>query len=156
MKKMIVYKKGNIFESKMACLVNPVNTVGVMDKGLALAFKKKYPRMFRVYQTLCKRRMLEVGAPWLWTYTPVGVQVLLFPTKVHWRAPSKPHYIGDGLRTFADRVHNNAYADPVTSIAFPALGCGLGGLDFETQVRPLMEMYLSELPIDVEVYLQKR
>lgn len=148
---MILYKTGNIFDADVLCLVNPVNTVGVMGKGLALAFKQQYPRMFRAYQTLCKYDMLTIGNPWMWS-SSFGEFVLLFPTKVHWRAPSLTRYIGDGLCSFADKVHRGVYKYPIESIAFPALGCGLGGLDFETQVKPLFEMYLADLPIRVEVY----
>ena len=150
----ITYKTGNIFDADVLCLVNPVNTVGVMGKGLALAFKKRYPRMFGAYRTLCKTGMLTIGNPWLWS-NPFGEFVLLFPTKAHWRSPSRPHYIGDGLRSFADKIHGGVYKYPIESIAFPALGCGLGGLDFEKQVKPLFEMYLADSPIRVEVYKRR-
>jgi len=148
---MITYQTGNIFSSKAQVLVNPVNTVGVMGKGLALAFKEKYPRMFRVYKTLCRDGLLRVGFPWLWSDTE-GHYVLLFPTKVHWKYFSRVEYIEEGLQSFAARIEGHAYGFPITSIAFPTLGCGLGGLDFRTQVKPLMETYLSNLPIAVEVY----
>ncbi len=152
---MITYKHGDIFTSEAQCLVNPVNTVGVMGKGLALEFKRRYPRMFRVYKTLCEKGLLTIGFPWAWTSAADGSYILLFPTKRHWRGPSLESYIEIGLRSFAERVTTNKFIYPIYSIAFPALGCGLGGLDFETQVKPLMEQYLSDLLIDVEVYTSK-
>ncbi|KKN85782.1 hypothetical protein LCGC14_0275890 [marine sediment metagenome] len=147
---MITYQQGNIFDSQMECLVNPVNTVGVMGKGLALEFKRRYPAMFSSYVRLCNSKQLVVGNPHLWT-GPFGFKVLLFPTKKHWRQPSKELYIKGGLRVVAQAVS----AGLIDSIAFPAIGCGLGGLDFETQVRPLLDKYLADLPIDVEVYMPK-
>ena len=144
----ITYKQGNIFDSQMECLVNPVNTVGVMGKGLAREFKRRYPAMFREYVRLCNSKQLVVGNPHLWT-DPFGFKVLLFPTKKHWRQPSKEMYIKGGLHV----VSQTGLTDLIDSIAFPAIGCGLGGLDFETQVRPLLDKYLADLPIDVEVYI---
>ncbi len=145
---MITYKHGNIFDSTMQCLVNPVNTVGVMGKGLALDFKQRYPAMFSSYVHLCNSKQLVVGNPHLW-HDSFGFKVLLFPTKEHWRDPSQVRYIEDGLRV----VSQAGLEDIIDSIAFPAIGCGFGGLDFETQVRPLLDKYLEDLPIDVEVYI---
>ncbi len=150
----ITYKHGNIFDSQMECLVNPVNTVGVMGKGLALEFKRRYPAMFREYVRLCKGRELVVGNPHLWIGT-TGSYIILFPTKKHWRQPSKELYIKGGLRVISQAIRTGTLSlyYPIDGIAFPAIGCGLGGLDFETQVRPYMEQYLEDLPIDVEVYI---
>ncbi len=150
---MITYKHGNIFDSQMECLVNPVNTVGVMGKGLALEFKRRYPWMFCVYKTLCNKGLLTIGYPRAWTSALDGSYILLFPTKRHWKGPSLESYIEAGLRSLVDRVRENKFIYPIHSIAFPAIGCGLGGLDFETQVRPLLDKYLADLPIDVEVYI---
>ena len=150
---MITYKHGNIFDSQMECLVNPVNTVGVMGKGLAREFKRRYPAMFREYVRLCKGRGLVVGNPHLWIGT-TGFCIILFPTKKHWRQPSRELYIKDGLRVIAQAIRAGTLSmfHPIDGIAFPAIGCGLGGLDFETQVRPLLDKYLADLLIDVEVY----
>lgn len=153
---MITYKQGDIFESDAQVLVNPVNTVGVMGKGLALEFKKRYPEMFRSYKELCSNKQLVVGNPHLWVGTS-GSYIILFPTKKHWRQPSKELYIKGGLRVIAQAIRTGTLCmfHPINSIAFPALGCGLGGLNFETQVKPLMETYLSDLPINIEVYTCK-
>lgn len=144
---MITYVVGNLFESPARVLVNAVNTVGAMGKGIAREFKRIYPEMFRQYQILCERKQFTIGQ--LWLYKTPNKWILNFPTKTHWRYPSKPEYIEAGLRKFVA-----TYADKgITSIAFPQLGCGNGELDWETVVKPLMEQYLNKIPIDVFVYL---
>lgn len=120
-----------------------------MGKGLAKQFKQRYPDMYVQYRVLCKSGQLHIGD--LWLYKASDKWILNFPTKQHWGERSKPEYIEAGLQKFAD-----IYAqEGITSIAFPALGAGHGGLDFASQVRPLMEQYLAPLPIDVTVYLPK-
>ena len=143
---MIRWVEGDIFGSKAQTLVNPVNTVGVMGKGLALAFKKRYPDLNRQYQVECETGGFDVGQ--LWLYKAEDRWILNFPTKQHWRSKAQVDYVEVGLRTFVE-----TYADlGIRSIAFPKLGCGLGGLDWEYEVKPLMERYLADLPIEVEVY----
>ena len=143
---MIEYIEGDIFESPAQVIVNTVNTVGVMGKGLALAFKKRYPDMFERYKQACDNNSLTIGK--LMLFYEADHWLLLFPTKEHWRNPSKLEYIEAGLQKFV-----RAYADKsITSVAFPRLGCGNGGLDWE-EVRPLMERYLSPLPIDIYIYV---
>ena len=143
---MLEYIEGNIFNSPAQVIVNTVNTVGVMGKGLALSFKKKYPQMFASYRSACERRQLKTGKLMLW-YAP-DHWILLFPTKENWRNPSKLEYIENGLIKFI-----NTYAEKnITSIAFPRLGCGNGELNWD-DVRPLMEKYLKPLPIDIYIYL---
>ena len=143
---MILYVKGNLLQSPAQVLVNTVNTVGVMGRGIALEFKRLFPEMYRQYRELCERGQFGIGM--LWLYKSPNKWVLNFPTKKHWRNPSRVEYVEAGLRKFV-----NSYADlGVHSIAFPALGCGNGQLDFETQVKPLMEKYLRQLPIEVFIY----
>ena len=143
---MLKYVRGDIFNSPAQVLVNTVQTVGVMGKGIALSFKKKYPEMFTIYRKACDKHQLVIGKLMLW-YGP-DHWILNFPTKEHWRNPSKMEYIEKGLMAFQRK-----YADyNITSIAFPKLGCGNGELDWE-QVKPLMEKYLKELPIDIYIYL---
>jgi O-acetyl-ADP-ribose deacetylase (regulator of RNase III) len=149
---MLTYKTGDIFESDAQALVNPVNCVGVMGKGLALEFRLRYMKMFLVYMDLCRKGEMRIGR--ISMCTVKGGSVLLFPTKKHWRDPSKVSYIEKGLMGYRHAVLAG-YMMFQDSIAFPALGCGLGGLDFDSQVRPLMEKYLSDLPIDVQVYTSK-
>lgn len=143
---MITYLKGDIFSSPAQVLVNTVNTVGVMGKGVALEFKKRYPEMFKSYERVCNDKQLEIGKLLLWKGPDKWV--LMFPTKQHWRNPSKLEYIEAGLQKFADTYMEKG----ITSAAFPRLGCGNGGLDWE-KVRPLMERYLKPLLIPVYIYV---
>ena len=142
---MLSYVEGDLFGSPAQVIVNTVNTVGVMGKGIALEFKKRYPDMFEYYKKVCDKHNLVIGKLMLY-YAP-DHWLLLFPTKEHWRNPSKLEYIEKGLMTFVRK-----YADyNITSIAFPKLGCGNGELNWD-DVKPLMEKYLKDLPIDVYIY----
>lgn len=143
---MIRYIEGDIFKSPAQVLVNTVNTVGVMGKGIALEFKKRYPDMFETYREACEKRRLKTGSLIL-CYEP-DHWVLLFPTKEHWRNPSRLDYIESGLSKFC-----RTYAEKgISSIAFPRLGCGNGELNW-TDVQPIMEKYLKDLPLDTYIYL---
>ena len=144
---MITYVDFSLFDSPAKVLVNTVNTVGVMGKGIAKEFKGIYPEMFKGYQQLCEKRMLDIGD--LWVYKTPHKWVLNFPTKKHWRSPSKPEYLEAGLEKFA-RVYQEAR---ITSISFPQLGCGNGELDWKTQSKPLMEKYLKGLPIEIFIHV---
>lgn len=143
---MIKYVKGNIFNSPSKIIVNTVNTVGVMGKGIALEYKNRYPDMFIRYQNLCQKKLLDIGKLYLWKKSDKWV--LLFPTKKHWRNPSKLEYIEQGLIKFVENW-DKLGAD---SIAFPRLGCGNGGLDWNI-VKPLMERYLNKIPMQILVYV---
>lgn len=137
---------GNIFDSTAKTVVNTVNCVGVMGKGIAEEFKRRFPEMFREYVRLCDLGEVRPGQPYL--YTDIyGTSIINFPTKNHWKSPSKLSYISDGLNWFVQNYEQLG----ITSIAFPPLGCGNGGLKWEI-VGPLMYQTLSSLPIDIEVY----
>lgn len=143
---MIEYIEGNIFNSPAQVIVNTVNTVGIMGKGLALSFKKRYPKMYEAYRTVCDKRQFSIGKLMLY-YAP-DHWVLLFPTKENWRSPSSIEYLEEGLKKFVCM-----YADKgITSIAFPKLGCGNGELAWN-DVRPVMEKYLKPLPIVIYIYI---
>jgi O-acetyl-ADP-ribose deacetylase (regulator of RNase III) len=146
---MILYVKGDMFQSPAQVLVNTVNTAGVMGKGLALDFKRLYPEMFEQYRSLCETRQIQIGT--LWLYKTPNKWVLNFPTKKHWREPSRLEYVEAGLKKFV-AVYSRM---GIHSIAFPALGCGNGQLDFAAEVQPLMEKYLRKLPIEAFVYPQR-
>ena len=89
---MINYKQGNIFNSNMETLVNPINCIGVMGKGLAKTFKQRYPKMYKQHQKMCHPNLIHPG--YLYPYYGQGiVKVLNFPTKLHWRNPSRIQYI---------------------------------------------------------------
>jgi len=146
---MITYVIGDLFQTPARVMVNTVNTVGVMGKGIAKDFKRIYPEMFRQYQALCEKKEFDIGK--LWLYKTSHKWVLNFPTKKHWRSPSKVEYIEAGLKKFVSSYEDKG----ITSIAFPMLGCGNGELDWDKQVRPLMEDYLNKLPIDIYIYLYR-
>jgi O-acetyl-ADP-ribose deacetylase (regulator of RNase III) len=142
---VITYVSGNLFDSPAQVLCNTVNCVGVMGKGIALEFKKRYPKMFDDYQSRCKAANVKPGVPYLWENSET--QVLNFPTKRHWREGSRMEDIEAGLQYLA--AH---YTDlGICSIAMPPLGCGNGGLDWML-VKPLMEQYLANIP-DLEVFV---
>lgn len=146
---MISYVSGNLFQSPAQVLVNTVNTVGVMGKGIAFDFKRLFPEMYQQYRELCEQNQFKIGM--LWLYKSPNKWVLNFPTKKHWRHPSHVEYIEAGLQKFVNSYTNLG----IHSIAFPSLGCGNGQLDFETQVKPLMEKYLRNLPIEVFIYYSR-
>lgn len=144
---MITYVVSNLLQSPARVLVNTVNIDGVMGKGIAKDFKSIYPEMFKEYQSLCERKLFNIGQ--LWLYKTQYKWILNFPTKEHWRSPSKLKYLELGLKKFSE-----TYAEKgITSISCPLLGCGNGGLDWEQEVKPLMEKYLERLPIDVFIHL---
>ncbi len=147
---MILYVKGNLFYSPAQVLVNTVNTVGVMGKGVALEFKRLFPEMFNEYRELCENGKFKVGM--LWLYKSPNKWVLNFPTKKHWRNPSRVEYIESGLKKFVNTYEQMG----IQSIAFPPLGCGNGQLDFKTQVEPLMKKYLRNLPIEVFIHPERK
>lgn len=142
----MIVKIGDLFESKCSTIVNTVNCVGVMGKGIALEFKKRYPEMFMEYVLKCNRGEVKPGVPYVYQNSE-GVSVLNFPTKDHWRSPSRLSYVIDGLDWFVE----NYKKWNIESIAFPPLGCGNGGLSWST-VGPIMYQKLSKLPIQVEIY----
>lgn len=143
---MIQYIRGNLFTSNAKVLVNTVNTVGIMGKGIASDFKKYYPQMFEEYKKLCNTNRLNIGD--LHLYKTSNKWILNFPTKEHWRSPSKIEFIEEGLK----KLVKDAHELQINDIAMPKLGCGNGGLDWESQVKPLVEKYLKKSPINVSIY----
>jgi O-acetyl-ADP-ribose deacetylase (regulator of RNase III) len=135
----------DLFASTAQTLVNPVNTVGVMGAGLARVYKQRYPEMFREYQDQCRSGRLSIGSLMLWRGPDRWV--LNLSTKTSWKLPSTLGHIETGLRRF----RSDYDALGITSIAFPALGCGCGSLSWMA-VRPLLDRYLGDLPIAVEIY----
>jgi len=142
----LIYQTGDIFDSTAQIIVNAVNCEGYMGKGLALAFKQRYPAMFRVYQQECKTGKLRIGRPTL--YKNSTPWILNFPTKNHWKPPSKMEYIEKGLAYFVAHYQEAG----ITSIAFPKLGAQNGKLSWE-DVGPVMAKYLGPLDIDVYIYI---
>lgn len=142
---MIEYVQGDIFKSETQTIVNTVNCVGAMGAGIALEFKKQFPNMYLSYKKICDQKQLKPGL--LHLYKKEERWILNFPTKDHFKDPSTLEYIEKGLIKFKETYKEKG----ITSISFPKLGCGKGGLDFNN-VKPLMEKYLN-LDIKVKIYI---
>ncbi|HXU31990.1 MAG TPA: macro domain-containing protein [Thermoanaerobaculia bacterium] len=147
---MIRYVQGNLLEADVQALVNTVNTVGIMGKGIALMFKEAFPENFRLYAAACKRGEVEIGRMFL-TERPglVGPRwIINFPTKKHWRDRTQIEWIRSGL----DNLKKVLQEKGIQTVALPPLGCGNGGLEWST-VRPLIEQALTDLPsVEALVY----
>lgn len=138
--------RGNIFDAQVQALVNPVNCVGVMGKGLALAFKRAFPEMFRAYADACKAGDVVPGRMHLWQGGPG--YVINFPTKRHFRSKSRIDDVEAGLEDLVRVVRELE----LSSLAVPALGAGLGGLEWDA-VRVRIEAVLEPLTeADVVLY----
>ena len=133
-----VIRGETIFDSNAQTLVNTINCVGVMGKGIALEFKNRYPAMFDKYKSFCDKGVFKPGVLWIYKAED-GKWVLNFPTKIDWRNPSKIEYIEEGLKKFVEIWEEKG----IKSIAFPLLGCSNGGLDPD-EVIPLMKKYLEQ------------
>lgn len=142
---MISYTKGNILQSPAQVITNPINCVGVMGAGLAAQFKNNYPEMFQDYAQRCSNGDVKPGTPYLFENSEI--QILNFPTKRHWRDPSLTEDIEAGLKFLADNYKSMG----IYTLALPALGCGLGGLEWNV-VKQLIEKHLGNIP-DLEVFV---
>jgi O-acetyl-ADP-ribose deacetylase (regulator of RNase III) len=146
---MLHYTSGNLLDASAEALVNTVNEVGVMGKGIALMFRERFPENARMYMEASKAEQVQVGRMLV---TPAGELfpkwIIHFPTKKHWRNPSKLEWVRDGLTDLVRVVQELG----IRSIALPPLGCGNGGLDWEV-VRPMIEDAFAGLPdVSVTVY----
>jgi O-acetyl-ADP-ribose deacetylase (regulator of RNase III) len=148
---MITFMEGNLLKAETEALVNTVNTVGVMGKGIALMFKEAFPENFRAYSVACKKQEIEVGHIFATERKDLvgGPKwIINFPTKKHWRNPSKMDWIKDGLQDLVRFIREHK----IKSIALPPLGSGNGGLDWK-EVRPIIEATLGSLQdVDVLVF----
>lgn len=147
---MIEFTKGNLLASSDGVLVNTVNTVGVMGKGIALQFKDEFPHNYEVYVEACKKGELYPGILLTvkdWSPRYGEKTIVNFPTKVHWRNPSKYEYIQRGLVALRKFIIDNK----VENISIPPLGCGNGGLDW-SRVKPMIMESLSELDTVIHLY----
>lgn len=144
----ITFKKGNIFSSDKRTIVNTINCVGVMGKGVALGFRLRYPEMYEKYKEFCKNKQITIGKLWLYKRPQeYSKWVLNFPTKFHWKYPSKMEYLEAGLQKFVETYQEKG----ITSIAFPLLGTHNGGLD-KIDVLNIMHFYLDKCSIPIEIY----
>jgi O-acetyl-ADP-ribose deacetylase (regulator of RNase III) len=138
---------GNLLEADVDALVNTVNTVGVMGKGIALQFKRAFPDNFAVYERACRAGEVEVGRMLVVERLASPRYIINFPTKKHWSRPSQLSYVKDGLVDLVEQVRRLG----IRSIAIPPLGAGNGGLPWD-QVRPLIEDAFAPIE-DVRVLL---
>ncbi len=144
----IVYKTGDLFKDDAVCKVCTVNCVGVMGKGIALEYKKRYPEMFLAYQKACREGGYAPGKPiFIRNASTRGELICNLPTKQHWMNPSKLEWVEDGLRHLA----NMSTALKLTSVAMTIPGTGNGGLS-QKDVIPLMEKYLQPVACEFRVY----
>jgi O-acetyl-ADP-ribose deacetylase (regulator of RNase III) len=142
----VTVRPGDLFRSDAQTLVNTVNTVGVMGKGIALEFKKRFPEMYVEYVQRCQANQVRAGEPYLYRrLTPPWI--INFPTKEHWRSVARLSDIVLGLEYL--EAHCKEWE--VTSLAVPALGCGLGQLEWRV-VGPILYRHLSTLEIPVELF----
>ena len=139
---MITYKTGDVLGETAEALVNTVNCVGVMGRGVALQFKRAFPDNFRAYAALCKRNQMRPGTVFVYETGAVVPPryIINFPTKRHWRGKSRIEDIEYGLESLAQEIRSRG----IRSIAIPPLGSGLGGLRWPT-VRARMDEVLGEL-----------
>ncbi|HDZ9220892.1 TPA: macro domain-containing protein [Vibrio cholerae] len=147
---MLEFVKGDFFDFDADIRINTVNCVGVMGAGVALAFKKKYPEMFKEYARQCKEKEIAPGKPTVWKQGDMfskGIEIINFPTKNHWRNPSEYEYIEDGLIWLSNYLKNKEGL----TITLPALGCGHGGLDWG-EVKQLIIKYLERTSNNILVF----
>jgi O-acetyl-ADP-ribose deacetylase (regulator of RNase III) len=143
---MIRYTTGNLLDAPAEALVNTVNEVGVMGKGIALMFRETFPENVRAYEEAARSKQIRIGRMFVTrNQALVGPRwIINFPTKKHWRHPSKLEWVREGLKDLTRVIRENE----IHSVALPPLGCGNGGLEWE-QVRREIEAAAAELP-DVE------
>jgi O-acetyl-ADP-ribose deacetylase (regulator of RNase III) len=139
---MLEFVKGDFFKFDADVRINTVNCVGVMGAGVALAFKNKYPAMFKEYLKDCKAGVIKPGLPSVWKNDDMftkEIEIINFPTKDHWRKPSEYEYVENGLKWLSEYLQQKSYS----TITLPALGCGHGGLDWGS-VKHLIENHLGD------------
>lgn len=150
---MIELTSGDILKDEADAIVNTVNCVGVMGRGIALQFKNAWPENFKAYEAACARKELQPGRMFIFETGQLTTPryIVNFPTKRHWRGNSRIEDIESGLVALASDIKSRG----IRSIAIPPLGAGLGGLDWE-DVRPLIEKHLSPLAdVTVRIYEPK-
>lgn len=144
---LTIIKNRNIFDSQCQTIVNTVNCVGVMGKGLALEMKKRYPNMFDKYKDYCDKGLIDIGKLWLYKHSD-DKWILNFPTKKHWKNGSEYEYIEEGMKKFVETYQEKG----ITTIAFPMLGCNNGGLEKDVVIQ-IMTKYLIKCDnLIVEIY----
>lgn len=145
---MVEFRTGNILDADVDALVNTVNCVGVMGRGIALQFKNAYPDNFKAYEAACNRGLVKPGRMFVFETGRLSPRFIInFPTKRHWRGKSRIEDIKNGLTDFVDVLRSLK----IKSVAIPPLGAGLGGLRW-SDVRPLIVEAVAQLP-DVQAII---
>ena len=146
---MIKFKKGDLLSSDARALVNTVNTVGVMGKGIALQFKNRFPHNYKVYRDACKNGSFHTGQVLVVEDGDLMNKkfIINLPTKAHWKGNSTYEYVLSGLKALREAIEKYN----ITSIAIPPLGCGNGGLDW-SKVKPMIIQELNDLAIEITVF----
>jgi O-acetyl-ADP-ribose deacetylase (regulator of RNase III) len=146
---MIEFKQGNLLQENAEAIVNTVNCVGVMGKGIALQFKQTFPENFKAYKKACDAQQIQTGE--MFTFATGNIfnprYIINFPTKNHWREKSKIEYIKTGVKALIQEIKHLQ----IQSIAIPPLGCGNGGLDWIV-VKPIIFEALAEI-LEVKVVI---
>jgi O-acetyl-ADP-ribose deacetylase (regulator of RNase III) len=145
---MIKFVGGDFFDYHADIRINTVNCVGVMGAGVALQFKDKYPKMYDEYVKACNSESIKIGHPQVWqdnsAFSNDRTIIINFPTKNHWKNPSKYEYIEEGLEWLKGFLKDK----PGLTITVPALGCGHGGLDWAI-VKGMISTYLQDIPMTI-------
>lgn len=139
---MITYTTGDLFEAQTEAIVNTVNTVGIMGKGIALQFKQRFPDNYFIYKKACDQNLLKIGDLLITENNSLFFKYIInFPTKEHWRNPSKYEYVEKGLDALIEEIRKRN----IKSVALPPLGAGNGKLDWE-KVKEILNEKLIVLP----------
>lgn len=150
----VTYTSDSIFDSTADVLVNPVNCVGIMGKGLAAEYKRRYPVYFEDYKDDCKEGSIQLGKPVIY-FQAAGEyrHIVSFPTKHHWREKSTLDNIEKGLALL--KLHlKQYYRDKPVTVAMPQLGCGLGGLNWDDVHRVIVDLFADETNIRVDIHIR--
>lgn len=160
---MIIYKEGDLFESGCFVGINTVNCKGVMGKGIAKEFKERYPEMYKQYKKACKLGCYKPGDINLYyhprSFLSVGPRgcdinefdiIVNMATKDDWRCPSRVEWVESCVKQLRDYIKTNFESNCTFAMTKP--GCGNGKLDWETQVKPICEKYLSDLKQSIYIY----
>ena len=146
---MIRFTKGNILQADVEALVNTVNTVGIMGKGIALAFKKAFPLNYKLYKEACDNKKFTVGSMFTTKTGQLMPKFIInFPTKEHWKRRSKIDFVKSGMKELVKTIKTNE----IKSIAIPPLGCGNGGLNWN-EVKPIIVNELQSINKNIEVII---
>ena len=142
-----ILQNRNIFDSQCQTIVNTINCVGVMGKGLALEMKKRYPDMFEKYKEFCDKGLIDIGKLWVYKHSD-DKWILNFPTKKDWRNKSEYEYIDKGMKKFVETYKEKG----IKTIAFPMLGCSNGGLDKDIVIQIMTKYLIKCNDLIVEIY----